>query len=819
MEDQKQVGLIKINGFSNGLHPLQIFAYLVYISALIVFAICVFPFFSSQLQVFSAPFYQDKNSNLAECNYQKFQYFELEKFIFKQQNSNQIISGVLYYISLGIMAILAVLCSYSDPTDPIIRQEKLARINNLEYETIEYEYYCSTCISHVQDGSKHCRQCDRCVNGFDHHCKWLNNCIGKENYRIFYFLITFVFINSVIYCIFLSYSLDNIYGSDYNQNFIGHSYTSYVVMKIFVWVYLIFIAFFGILDINLFLFHTWLSMNHLTTYEYIINSRAAKQEKIPYGICSGIKEFQSFQVQLNQNNMQNDNTYTKPKRKDTIQEMDNSIILKICCCLKKKKKKINSIIPIDYVQQNLDQIKQSNEREQNQEEDEQDNQNNLNPFSQNIIEGLIEKSICNSADVQEEDLRTEIGRQDQNNQQVPQHLSNKKFSNKTTKSKNKKGQTNQVINKSNTQDLQMPNINCFQELNPLSQVQNKNQQTNQQSSQFYKQDLGSGATITGHQLVNNMDNSPNSQSHKQSDFGLTKNLDLNVQKLNQTDFMQEKNRKKRNMDLFLQPNSVKLKPDLNNHFNLQNLQQMEQEIYLNSQSFRDNNENHELESKSKRQFNNTNFIAQGDTAPNSKKQINILSNKSIKLEDAFQDSKNLQFQVEISKKQSKENKKSFQKENISKNSVIKATFSHRNTNEFSDSNSDKAKENSLLKMKENHFGALSPNNNNFNYSKELVISEINKHDEDKSKTPNSLKNSSSTHFDQFGIGNVLDHYQENTHEKAFTINAFLTSIKTGEQTPQENQEKLEFVNNKNNSQADQIFHKKDETIQQNQYDL
>ncbi|EAR85169.2 DHHC zinc finger protein (macronuclear) [Tetrahymena thermophila SB210] len=778
MEDQRQVGLIKINGFSNGLHPLQIFAYLVYISALIVFAICVFPFFNTQLQI---------------------------------------ISGVLYYISLGIMALLAIVCSYSDPTDPIIRKEKLARKNNLEYDTIEYEYYCSTCISHVQDGSKHCRQCDRCVNGFDHHCKWLNNCIGKENYRIFYYLIGFVFINSVIYCVFLSYSLANIYGSEYNYNFSGHSYTSYVVMKIFVWIYLIFIAFFGLLDINLFLFHTWLSMNHLTTYEYIINSRAAKQEKIPYGICSGIKEFQSFQEQQNQNNIQNDNTYTKPKRKDTIQEMDNQLIAKICCCLKKKKKKINSIIPIDFAEQNLDQIKQSNQREQNEEEDEQDNQNNLNPFSQNIIEGLIEKSICNSADVQEEDLRTEIGRQEHNNQQVPQHQSNKKFSNKTIKSKNKKGQTNQIINKSNTQEIQMQNINCFQELNPFSQVQNKNQQTNQQSSQFYKQDLGSGATITGHPLVNNLDNSPKSQSHKQSDFGLSKNLDFNTQKLNQTDFMQEKNRKKRSMDLFLQPNSVQLKPDQNNHFNLQNLQQIEQEIYLNSQSFRDNNEHQNLESKSNRLFNNKNFIGQGDIAPNSKKQTNILSNKSTKFQDVFEDNKDQKLKADKSKMQSNGNKRSFQKENLSKNSTIKATFSHRNTNEFSDTNSDKAKESSMLKMKDNHYGALSPNN--FDQSKELVIKDINKHDEDKARTQNSLKNGTSNHLDQFEIGNVIYNYQDNIQEKPFTINAFLTSIKTGEQTPQENQEKLEFINYKNNNQADQSFNKNDEITQQRQYDL
>ncbi|CAD5185096.1 unnamed protein product [Musa acuminata subsp. malaccensis] len=49
-------------------------------------------------------------------------------------------------------------------------------------------FYCSLCEVEVLKNSKHCRVCDKCVDGFDHHCRWINNCIGRKNYRRFFIL-------------------------------------------------------------------------------------------------------------------------------------------------------------------------------------------------------------------------------------------------------------------------------------------------------------------------------------------------------------------------------------------------------------------------------------------------------------------------------------------------------------------------------------------------------------------------------------------------------------------------------------------------------
>ncbi|GAB2241455.1 hypothetical protein Droror1_Dr00018230 [Drosera rotundifolia] len=50
--------------------------------------------------------------------------------------------------------------------------------------------FCPLCDFEVKKHSKHCRSCNRCVDGFDHHCRWLNNCIGRKNYTTFIILMT-----------------------------------------------------------------------------------------------------------------------------------------------------------------------------------------------------------------------------------------------------------------------------------------------------------------------------------------------------------------------------------------------------------------------------------------------------------------------------------------------------------------------------------------------------------------------------------------------------------------------------------------------------
>ena len=50
----------------------------------------------------------------------------------------------------------------------------------------------------VSQTSHHCTKCKRCVDGFDHHCVFLNNCIGAQNYSMFWKFLVWLVIHTGI---------------------------------------------------------------------------------------------------------------------------------------------------------------------------------------------------------------------------------------------------------------------------------------------------------------------------------------------------------------------------------------------------------------------------------------------------------------------------------------------------------------------------------------------------------------------------------------------------------------------------------------------
>jgi palmitoyltransferase len=55
--------------------------------------------------------------------------------------------------------------------------------------TYDPESLCPDCQIMKTARCRHCNFCDRCIERFDHHCPWINNCVGEENFKLFYLFV------------------------------------------------------------------------------------------------------------------------------------------------------------------------------------------------------------------------------------------------------------------------------------------------------------------------------------------------------------------------------------------------------------------------------------------------------------------------------------------------------------------------------------------------------------------------------------------------------------------------------------------------------
>jgi hypothetical protein len=50
----------------------------------------------------------------------------------------------------------------------------------------QWKDFCIKCSSPRPPRARHCRVCNRCVLKMDHHCPWINNCVGNNNFKLFF---------------------------------------------------------------------------------------------------------------------------------------------------------------------------------------------------------------------------------------------------------------------------------------------------------------------------------------------------------------------------------------------------------------------------------------------------------------------------------------------------------------------------------------------------------------------------------------------------------------------------------------------------------
>ncbi|XP_041962780.1 palmitoyltransferase ZDHHC11 [Alosa sapidissima] len=195
-----------------------------------------------------------------------------------------------------------------DPAEPSVRARNysttLPTFDKNKHEHVICDLHCKICDIDVGPRAKHCKTCNKCVTDFDHHCIYLNNCVGRRNYWFFFVTaltaaIGVLLLLLIVLFIFIEHFLNAAVLRTAPQ-FQGLNNSTWLVflplapvqtssaglLVVSSFTIILALVYFLVL-VHLLGFHIFLLTKKVTTYEYIMKKRQARNNR---DVVSGRKQ-------------------------------------------------------------------------------------------------------------------------------------------------------------------------------------------------------------------------------------------------------------------------------------------------------------------------------------------------------------------------------------------------------------------------------------------------------------------------------------------------------------------------------------------------
>jgi len=191
-----------------------------------------------------------------------------------------VLSAIFAATSIAVVCLKASSSLMQTADDGVAGELVYTPKNFLNIVVPEGKILCMYCKTIVSENCKHCRTCDKCIEGFDHHCMWLGACVGVKTYRVFFvFTVTTLFLMTfqaaIGWYLFAASVMDlELYELKVRRI---HNVTNATVYQVFVFLIALYETCGATALGNLVMFHIYLKISDQSTYAWILKRREEKR--------------------------------------------------------------------------------------------------------------------------------------------------------------------------------------------------------------------------------------------------------------------------------------------------------------------------------------------------------------------------------------------------------------------------------------------------------------------------------------------------------------------------------------------------------------